>query len=169
MPRSHKPRRRYIPKRVDPDPVDLAMSGAALLRAEQRAALVAPMQQAFAALRSGTGREPHWRDLADAANVAEALAEIGIANDHAAKFEAAQAALASLHGRVRATGCWTLRGAEIVALQDAIEIHEIQLAHATQREVGQAIAAVRRRMSQALAGNAPRDAIVCAGGLGAAA
>lgn len=169
MPRSHKPRRRYVPKRIELDPIDLAISGAALLQPEQRAQLIEPTRRAFADLRSGRGSEQAWRDMADACNVAEALAEQGIANDHAEKFEGAQVALADLHARVRATGRWTLRAAEIVALQDAMEIHEIQLEHASQREIGRAIATVRQRIGQALAGNALRDAIVCAGGLGGAA
>lgn len=167
MPRSHKPRKRYVPKRIDHDPVDLAMSGAALLQPHQRGQLLHPALLAFQALRTGQGTEQAWRQMADAANLAEALAERGIANDHEAKFEAAQITLADLHARVRTTGRWTLRGPEITALQDALEIYEIQLERASQREVDNAISTVRQRIGQALAGNAPRDAVVCTGGLGA--
>jgi hypothetical protein len=44
-------------------------------------------------------------------------------------------------------------------------LHGIQLRVASQGEVQSAIETVRTRVRQALAGNAPRDALVCVGGL----
>lgn len=168
MPRSHRPRKRYVPKRIDHDPVELAISGAALLHASQRASLIDPLRGAFEALRTGRGTQDAWRAMADALNVAEQLAMQGIASDHAELILRAQAALAALHARRQAGGSWTLRAPELDALRDAAEIHEIQLEHATQAETGRAITAARRRVQQALVGNAPRDAIVCIGALGTA-
>ena len=46
MPTSHRPRRRHVPKRIDPSPFDLAAAGAALLTPAQRGDLLAPVQAA---------------------------------------------------------------------------------------------------------------------------
>lgn len=167
MGRSHKPRKRYVPKRVDLDPMGLATALASLLQPEQRADLVLPMNAAFLRLRLGQGTHACWANLADAMNVAERLAGLGIANDHAAELQAAHAALASLHARNAEGGTWVMRGTEIAALEVALELHQIQLDHCTQGELAQAITTVQRVMSQALAGNASPRAHICMGGLGA--
>lgn len=143
MPRSQPPRRRYAPKRVDSDPVGLAMAHAALLQPQQQADLINPLRAAFEALRRGQGNQNAWCAMADAMNIAEALADLGIANDHAELIQRAQAALAALHQRHQTNRSWTLRAAELDALRDASEIHEIQIEHATQGEVANAIATVR--------------------------
>jgi hypothetical protein len=169
MPRNHKPRNRYVPKRVDPDPMGLAMTGAALLTPEQLRKLFGPLNTAFDAFRTGRGTPAAWCDLADAMNVAEALAERNIANDHAEKFLAAQGVLADVHGRshVPDRGSYTLYAAEIVALDDAVFMHRIQLEHCSQRELLESIEQVKRRVQAALAGNAsPRARICVPGALG---
>lgn len=167
MPRTHKPRRRYVPKRVDPNPVDLAISSAATLRPHQRAELSTPITAAFQALRAGHGTAQHWMDLADAMNVAEALAELNIASDHGATFAAAQQALASVHARWQQRASRALYPAEINAIDDAVFVHGVQLEHCSQAEMQRAIEAVKRRTAQYIKGNASPGAHVCIGLLGA--
>lgn len=171
-PSHHRPERRqrkaYRPARIDLDPVGLALSRAAKLTPEQRQQLVGPTAAAFEAFRTGRGTEPLWRSLADAMNVAEALAERGIASDHVDTFARAQAALAAVWQRHAAGGSWTLRGAEITALDDGAFVHGVQLEHASQGEVADAIAAVKRRMQGVRAGNVPKGAVVI-GSLGVVA
>lgn len=168
MPRSSKPRKRYIPKRVDADPFDLASARAALVPPHVRAQFERPMQASFDLLRRGAGNWSAWCNLADSMNVAERLADLGIASDRKADILQAQAALAALHDRHANSQSWTLRGAEIAALQLATEIHEIQLEFATQGELYEAIATVQRCVQQALAGNvSPRATVCVAGALGA--
>ncbi|MBF9672519.1 hypothetical protein IAI19_11775, partial [Streptococcus pseudopneumoniae] len=59
--------------------------------------------------------------------------------------------------------------AEITALDFAVDLHVIQLQFCSQREMDDAIKTVKRKMQQALKGNAPRSARICVGALGAAA
>lgn len=166
MPRSHKPRKAYRPGRVDTDPAGLAMARAALLPAEPRRTLYAPVQRALDGLRTAKGGWAAWCGLADAMNVAEQLALRGIASNLLGEIEAAQAALQALHARHTESGSWTLRAAELKALDDGVFVHRVQLEHCTQGELHDAIQAVQRRVAQALAGNAPRDARMCVGELG---
>lgn len=168
MPRSHRPRKRYVPKHVDLDPANAAIARAALIPPHIRQQFTQPLQQAFQALRMGQGNWDAWRTVADALNVSERLAALAIARDHTDEIEAAQAALAALFDRHQATRSWTLRGPEIAALEQAVTIHKIQLDYATQGELYEAIDTVRRCVGQALAGNVSPSAKVCVvGALGA--
>lgn len=160
-------RRPYRPTPIDLDPVGLAISRASKLSAEQRAPLLAASTGSFEAFRAGQGNAERWASLADAMNVAEALAEAGVASDHADTFATAQAALAAVYARQKAGGTWTLRAAEINALDDACFIHQVQIEHCSQGEMADAIQLVKRRIAGALSGSPPKGAIVCnPGGLG---
>lgn len=171
MPRSHRPRKRYVPKRVDWDPMDLASSRAALLTVRQRADLTTPIQQSLRKLKTGTGTMAEWCNLADALNVAERLCDLGIANDHRHCVLNGQAALAALHARHAQRGTWTMRGDEVLALEGnntelgAVEVHAIQLQHCSQGELAEAITRAVTAVRQALAGNAAADAVICVGAL----
>ena len=166
MGRSHKPRKRYIPKRVDLDPMGLAHSMASLLSLPQRRQFSEPMRSAFARLRAGQGDAGCWCNMADALNVAERLAALAIANDHADELKAGQQALADLYQRHTTRGGWVMRGTEIAALEQAMDVHGAQLQLCTQGEMAEAITTVQRTMAQALAGNASPGALVCVGMLG---
>lgn len=146
------------------DPVNATIARASLVPHSERNELTQAMHRALNALRNGTGHAGHWCNMADAMNVAERLAEAGIANDHAAEFTAAQQALAAVHTRQSNGGSYTLTGPEIHALHTAAELHEVQLELCTQGELFEAIATVQRRVAQALAGNSSPTAIVCVAG-----
>lgn len=163
---TRKPRKRYVPKRVETDPVEAAIAQAGLLSPGQRQELGGPVQRAFERARQGTGGWPAWCELADGLNVAEQLALRGICSDRMPEIMAGQRALQSLHHRHEERNTWTLRAEEITALQTGVDFHLIQLAHCTQGELRDAIFAVQRRVSQALAGNASPSALVCVGAIG---
>lgn len=167
MGRTKKPRKAYRLGRVDPDPVDLAISRASKLRLVQRLDLMRPLRKAFDGLRMGTGGWAAWASVADGLNVAEELSLLGIASDRTGEIVAAQLALKSLHERVQQRGTWTMRAEEITAIEWAIDLHDIQLQHASQGEVERAIETVKRTRLQVLKGNGPRNATVCVGALGA--
>ena len=167
MARNKPPRRRYQPRPVDLDVFGLAATLASKLTPTQRAPLEDAIARSFQALRAGAGTQPDWANLADALNVAETLAELGIASDHAETFVRGQQALAAVHARVAAGRSWTLYPAEITALDDACWLARIQLEHASQGEYRQAIHTVQRRVAGALSGSPPQGALVCiAGSLG---
>ena len=109
---TRKPRRRYVQRPVDLLAHDTAMALATVLRPSQRRELEVPAQAALDGLRTGSGGWPAWCALADALNVAEQLAQRGIASDRMPEILAAQAVLSELHARQAQRGSWTLRAAE---------------------------------------------------------
>lgn len=139
----------------------LAMAMAAKLDPEQLPGMLQRMQAHLEAFRTGAGNGEHWAALADSLNVAEGLAELGIARDHTDTFERGQQALAAVHSRAHGPRkSWTLRGPELQALDDALFVHGVQLQHCSQGELHKACTMVRRRVQQALKGNAGRGATV---------
>jgi len=166
MGKNSKPRKVYRPHRVDLDPMDLASSRAALLQPHQKAALAGPVRAALDHLRRCSDSWTAWCNLADAMNVAEQLALRNIASDRLPEFQAAQQVLHDVYHRQANRGTWAMRAPELAALDFAVTLHVIQLGHCTQGELGDSIQAVQRRVAQALAGNAPKDARVCVGQLG---
>lgn len=166
MPRSHRPRKAYRPRRIDPDPIGLAIGRVTTLDNTQRLALDMPLREALDAFRRGAGSREHWLQLADALNVAEAIAARGLfAEDRPDAYVAAQRVLGDVSDRREAGGSWTLRGPELQALEIGIQCHELQLDACSQGELADAIADVKRRIRGVLAGNAPAGARVCTPGL----
>ena len=135
------------------NPIEAAMAGARLLLPVERGLLLDPPREALEALRTGTGRGDAWRAMADALNVAEALVELRIAGNLGDQVQAGQAALSALAGRVAAGRGWTLNGRELVALDDALWVYQMQLDHCCVSEWQAALQTVQRRISAALAGN----------------
>jgi hypothetical protein len=113
------------------------------------------------------GEEPafNWSSMADSANVAEQLSAIGIGSGEQADavIERAQKSLADVYRRQSERGSWTMRAEEIDALRWLIELHSAQLAACSYGEFERALRATAERVSQAVAGNAPRGAHVLIG------
>lgn len=147
------------PRRNVADPVKLAMMGAAKLPASDTNAIRAIYAGAAGGLRFGRGDGArHWRSLADAFNVAEGLADVGICSDKGsrARIAAAHHALGELHERHQRTGSWTCRAAELSAFDDALWLHGAQLGFCSLSEFERAVRLVRDRTQQALCGNVAR-------------
>jgi hypothetical protein len=164
--KTRKPRKAYRPHRVDTDPMDLATARAGLLMPTQKATLVRPVTAALDHLRRCVDPWTAWCSLADALNVAEQLALRNIASDRQPEFHAAQQVMHDVYHRQATRGTWAMRAPELAALDFAVQLHVIQLGLCTQGELADSIQAVQRRVAQALAGNAPKDAQVCVGQLG---
>ena len=160
--KKHKPRPRLV------NPVALAIELAGKLDAADQARLKAIVATAFAHLRSGTEPAAQWCVLADALNIAEQLALLGICSDEAScdRIDAGQAALVNVHQRHAKGGTYTLYPREINALHDATWLAGVQLEHCSKGEFERAHANTVNRVRAALAGNAPRGAIVLGGGIG---
>lgn len=167
MPGTRKPAKQHRPRLPRLDAHLHAVDRVATLLPSQQTELSAPMQAALDAFRQGRGDRNRWCDLADACNVGEALALAHIGGQPLLPiFAAAQAALAAVHGRQQQRGSWTLRGEEIHAIDEACYWHRWQLGQASQGELHDAIEAVKRRVSAALAGSVAPGTTVCRGGLG---
>lgn len=158
-------KRAYRPKPVHANAIERAITGAQLLPRSEVAALNAALDHALVTFGRGIDCLQQWRVMADAANVAEGLARVGIASDEESKARiwAGKNALGDVYERAQANGCWTLRAAEREAIDTCIFIHQAQLTHCSWREYESAVADVRNRVTQAQRGNAPVGARVLTG------
>jgi hypothetical protein len=127
------------------------------------------MQHALVQFSQGVNCADHWCSLADAANMAETLADMGLGAgvEVDALILAGQQALFDVHGRHSTRGTWTLYPAELKALDDLVWLHgTVQLPACSYGEFSDALGRTRNRMQQALAGNAARGTLVIDGGIG---
>lgn len=146
--------KRYRPHRIDSNPMALAMARVGKLTTSQVHVITEPVKAALAAIGNGAGHVDAWSTLADAFNVAEALAAMRIANNLAPHIDDGQRALAALLDRVNAGEPWTLRGLEHAAVRQGVWLYGLQLSFCSAGEYQQALVNVHNRISQALAGNA---------------
>lgn len=157
-----KPRQ---PRAILANAAALAIELASKLSQAEQAQFKDIIANAFAGLRGGIEPAAQWCVMADALNVAEQLALIGICSDSASRerITAGQLALAALHTRHAQRASWTLYPAEITTLDDAAWIARVQIEHCSKGEFERAVNSTRNKVSQARAGNGPRGAIVIEG------
>ena len=137
------------------NPIIYAIDSARAFTPAQVAQLMTPNHAAVNTLQFGGFDAHQWRVLADAFNIAEALAKppINLANDHAEKFNDAQCVLFALSEQYRDSRTWTPRAAQLQTIKDAMEIFQIQLENVGQGEFERAVEKVKRQIQQALRGN----------------
>lgn len=161
--------RKYQPRPVHSNAMQIALARVKPLTAADVAGQTALVQNALQQFCQGINCDAHWCSLAGTANMAETLAGMGLGSgdDATRVIELAQRALADVHQRHTQRGSWTLYADEIDALHWLVRLHcTAQLPACSYGELGDAMAATRNRMQQALAGNAPRGALVIDGGMG---
>ena len=141
-------------------PMDQAKRAASKLTPAERSAIHRRTLDAIQAFRAGRGSLAHWRRLTDANNIAQELANLQIASDHHDTFAKGEQALADVFLRHQAGGNWTLKAAEISAIDDAVFVHGIQLQHCSHGELNKAEARVRNRRAAAARGQHAADVIV---------
>lgn len=167
MAANRRPHKAYRPRPVRTDAFLHAIDRVATLLNHQRATLLAPLQVAVDAFRTGQGTAAHWANLADGMNVGEVLCELQIGSNLAPQFQAAQQALAAVHRRHAERNSWTLRADELASLTDAVWCAGVQMQHCSQGEMQDAINTVKRRTAAALAGSVAAGTTICVGLLGA--
>lgn len=153
------------PRRTALNSIEIAINGARRLAAEDvdgHHRLMVRVKNEFCC---GHDCERHWLSLADACNMAETFASMGLGRgeDADAVIEHAQRALSDVHQRHEQRGTWTLYADEIDALTWLVQLHRVQLAACSYSEFAHAIDLTEQRMRQARAGNAPAGAIVIVG------
>lgn len=161
--------RKYQPRPVHSNAMQIALARVKPLTAADVAGRTALVQNALQQFCQGINCDAHWCSLVVTANMAETLAGMGLGSgdDATRVIELAQRALADVHQRHTQRGSWTLYADEIDAMHWLVRLHcTAQLPACSYGELGDAMAATRNRMQQALAGNAPRGALVIDGGMG---
>lgn len=164
MTRNAKPRKAHRPRPLV-DTVRHSINSVRVLSAEDVTRQVGIARNALAELGRGHDTATHWASLADAANMAETLAGMGIGGGADAQrvIQQAQAALAAIQGRLQHRSSRALYAAEIDALQWLITLHHLQLQACSYGEFEAAYTSTRERIAQARAGNAPAGAIIVEG------
>jgi hypothetical protein len=154
-------------RRVILNPIAVAIEGATKLAACDRLELQGIVNNALALFRAGHDCAAQWLNMADALNIAESLAGLGICSDPASheRIAVAQRVLATVQQRHTERGTWALRGPELQALDDGLWLHATQLEHCSLREYERAKDKTAQRIQQARAGNAPAGAIVIEGAI----
>lgn len=102
---------------------------------------MAPSQLSLVALREGRASESHHCILHTVIALAEVIEEQGIVRGLQHYWEAADQALAAVWQRARASGKWhppVLRGPEIAAITEAIDLHAWQIAQLSAGELASA-------------------------------
>jgi hypothetical protein len=156
MPTSHKPRKRYIPKRQDHLASHRTIHRMAVrqstapMDATHVRDLALGYHSALDAIRRGAGTWDDANTLALACNMAFILGEANLGKEWADKVIAdAQAALVSLSHRAEALrGRYVLTGGELQTLRALLDLHDVQLESedCTQGVMVQALTEIRRRL-----------------------
>ena len=160
--------RKYTQRPVYLNAVQIAIDRARPLAQADVAGQRQILQHALAQFSQGVDCANHWCSLADAANMAETLAGMGLgAGADADRFiEAGQKALHDVQVRQRTRNSWTLYPTELQAIDWLVWLHAtVQLPACSYGEFSDALDRTRNRIQQALAGNAPRGALVIDGGI----
>lgn len=141
-------------KKVRLDTMRTAVNRCAALTVAERAIVLDQTGPAFDCMRAGKAKRQDWAYLADAANVGEALCDLGICSDKESRrlMMAMQLALKAIAERVNARGIWTATGPELNAVREGLDRHEIQLTYCSLQELQQAIQAVERNVRAAREG-----------------
>lgn len=156
MSRCKPPRKKYRPRPVLANANARAMNAVTKLTAEEIEQACGALESAFTLFGlEKRDQAQQWAIMADAMNVAEALADERICSDVASRETIAQAqtALARLHRQQQVLGSWAMWDDDRKALLAGIELHRIQLSACDYAEYRRAIDGVIRRMRGARAGN----------------
>jgi hypothetical protein len=149
-------------RRVILNPIAVAMEGSRLLPKEAREGLQKIIADSLADFRAARDCRAQWANMADALNIAEGLADVGICADQTSRerIVGAQAVLSAVWKQAEQLGTWSLRAAEFQALDDGLWLARVQLDHCSRREYERATEAVRVRTVRALSGNAAPGTVI---------
>lgn len=145
MPNCRKPRKKYRPKGVLPDPMSYVMKGFVPIAqvGDEAVKLKIKAYDALNNIREGRGEFKDVDQVVAAMNVCEALALGGeIGKEYAAEIRAGQDALFAMAQRGADTGRFLFTGPELVAVNEAMEIHAAQMDIVTVAELQTALQCV---------------------------
>jgi hypothetical protein len=162
MSSNRKPTKKYRPRSVHTNAVHIAINGACRLSKVDVEALCNEQRTALLQFSAGERCADNWRRLADAANISETMAAMGLGSGPQADaaIADAQQALAAVAQRQKQRGTWTLYPAELDALHWLLRLHTVQLEVCSYSEFCAALESTQRRIRQARQGNAPAGAVL---------
>lgn len=134
-----KPRKQHRPRLVSANSMDWAMSGAYTLPAYTQKQILEMVETGFDALRRGQATRDEWNALANALNIAEALAGLRIGPNLMPAIQAGMDALHSVALRMLSGKSSTCHASELSAITEALDMYRIQLRLCSQAEMTRAV------------------------------
>ncbi len=116
------------------------------LPAERQANVVISYHTSIDALCGGYADVVHADTIIYALNIGRLLAMRGLGEEYIDRISEAQTAMIRVHERHKKTGKYALDGPGLVAIRAVADLHEAQMAIATQAELQAAIAEMHRRL-----------------------
>lgn len=143
--------------------MDIVIKHKSVLSPKEVAAIIDPTRASFEALRNGTATERDWFHLSEAAGIALDLSRIGIfSDDESIKlFLTMYQACGEIGRRYNEIGRLVAKGPELVALDEGITHHELQLGYASADELIKACNARKRQVMRAKSGDAEFITLEC--------
>lgn len=140
-----KPKRtkRYVPRERLADPVQWAMAGVYKLPTVSIDAVFVPIDAAKALLRQGRATCEDWNVVAQALNLAEALAGLQVGANLLPEIIAGQRWLHQIALRMLERDTSTCYAAELAAIDEALVMYRAQLQVCTQADFSRAVAHVK--------------------------
>lgn len=145
MPTSKKPRKKYQPKGYRVDPLAYVLESVKPVAAHSDYLLTMQMtnHSAMTELTQGRATRKHINILVGMSNMTEGLWRLGFGKEYEAVLVAGQKALRTLTDRAAEIGRYTPTGAEIVALNAYMELHDAQMEIATVKDIERALEKAR--------------------------
>lgn len=137
-----KRNKKYTPREVLADPVSWAVAGAYLMPTEKINLIQAPVDAAVLLLKQGRALRDDWNVVANALNLAEALAGLQVGHNLTAEIAAGQGALLGIARRMIG-GSATWYAAELAAVDEAIFVYRAQMKVSTQGDFSRACERVK--------------------------
>ena len=130
-----KPRKKYKPKGIRPDPISWVISGFKKVADVPDAGtkLMLKNHVSFDEIREGRGNTDHVDNLISMVNCAEALAKRQLGRDWLDEIKEAQDAIYNMAQRGISGKSFTFTGQELQAVQTILELHDEQLKNCSVR------------------------------------
>lgn len=137
MANNTKPHKRYRPRPVAKNPIELALRRVSKIPETEIDEVLRPIRDSFRALREGVANEDQWCLMAGSIELALSIERDGVIKGLRAHLEAAERALLEIGKRARVGGTWrptALYWQEIDAIDDFVWMHRLQLEQLSEGE-----------------------------------
>lgn len=148
MAANKKPKKQYRPKPIIKDPITFVMVGNRPGTDEAQLKLKISYHLAMTNITQGRGQKEDWQEIANSINLAIVLAEMGWGKDYVPELAKAQGAMILLRDRLKQNGRIVVRAEEMNLINDALAIHDEQIAIAPIRDVDAAVRHIEQQFAR---------------------
>jgi hypothetical protein len=138
--------KKYVPKPVNINTIDRVISGFVKIGGSHLQTLLIKNHAALANMTAGRGTKKDFDLLAGAVNMAVVMSELGTGEQYAKIIMSGQDALHSCGKRFIMHGKFAFTGDELRAINDAMDVHDAQLAASRAFDVEAAYNEIHRRL-----------------------